>query len=268
MAALQKLLRLYPLLAFLLAIASSTQLCAQARQRTQSSSSGTTWAMQAMAALTGGVQVNSVTESGSVTRTVSSDQEQGNITLQSSGIMNSEMDISTGAGVRSEIRTMTGSYPDGVWIGLDGTHHSMLLHNCWSDAVWFFPALSLLADYADPNLVFDDLGQEQYGGSSVEHIRVYRTASGLNQDDAQRLARLSRVHYYLDSQTAVPIALAFNTHADNDMAIDIQVAVVFSDYRAATGILTPFQITTSFNGTPMLQIAISSASPNNLVQRH
>ncbi len=231
-------------------------------------SSGITWAMQAIASLTGGMQVNSISENGSVTRTLGPDQEQGTITLQSSGIMASEMDIATGSGVRSEIRTMTGSYPDGMWIGLDGTHHPMPLHNCWTDAVWFFPALSLLADYADPNLVFEDLGQEQYGGSSVEHIRVYRTAQGLSQDDAQRLARLSRVHYYLDSQTAVPLALAFETHADNNMATNIPVAMVFSDYRRSSGILTPFQITTSFNGTPMLQIAITSASANTLVQRH
>ena len=157
---------------------------------------------------------------------------------------------------------MSGSYPDGTWSGFDGSRHTIPLHNCWTDAVWFFPALSLLADFADPNLVFDDLGQEQYGSSYVEHIRVHRTAQGLSQDDAQRLARLSTVHYYLDSQTAIPGALAFATHADDDMGVNIPVGIVFSDYRQVGGILTPFQIATSFNGTQLLQITITSVSPN------
>lgn len=230
--------------------------------------SGMTWAMQAMAALTGGNPVISVSESGSVIRTLGSDQQQGTVTLQSSGVMNSEMDISTSAGLRSEIRTMTGTYPNGTWIGLDGTRHPMPLHNCWTDPVWFFPALSLLADYADPNLVFTDLGSQQYHGDPVEHIQVYRTASGLSPQEQTLLASLSTVDYYLDSQTALPVAIAFNTHADSDFNVNIPVGIVFSDYRRASGILTPFQIMTSFNGTPMLQITISSASPNNLIQGH
>ena len=107
----------------------------------------------------------------------------------------------------------------------------MTLHNCWTDAVWFFPALSLLADYADPSLVFEDLGQQQYGDLLVKHIRIYRTSSGLSQEKSKLLARLSTVHYYLDSQTAIPIAMAFNTHADSDLGTDISVEIVFSNYR-------------------------------------
>lgn len=224
--------------------------------------SGVTWAMQAMLALTGGNPVNSVTESGSVTRTLGGDQEAGSITLQSSGIMTNQISISTSVGTRSETRTWQNNYPAGSWTGLDGTHHPMRLHNCWSDAVWFFPALSLLADYADPNLVFTDLGPQQYQGGTVERIQVYRTASGLSPEELRRLARLSTVYYYLDSQTALPVAIAFNTHADSDLNVDIPVMIVFSNYQSIGGIQVPFQIVKSFNGTPMLQISITSAIPN------
>ena len=90
----------------------------EVRHSIQSSSSGITWAMQAMQALTGGNPVSTVSESGTVKRTLGSGEEQGAIALQSSGIMASEVDITTDRGVRSEIRTMSGSYPAGVWIGL------------------------------------------------------------------------------------------------------------------------------------------------------
>lgn len=224
--------------------------------------SGSTWAMQAMATLTGGLPVNSVTESGTVTRTLGSDEEQGTITLRSSGIMASRVDIATSVGTRSEIRTWSASWPDGAWIDLQGQRHPMSLHNCWTDAVWFFPALSLLADYADPNLVFTDLGQEQYDGGSVEHIQVYRTASGLSQEELKRLAHLSTVDYYLASQNALPVAMTFSTHADGDLNVDISVVITFSGYQGVSGILVPFQVIKSRNGTTMLQISISSATPN------
>ena len=47
-----------------------------------------------------------MSESGTVKRTLGSGEEQGAIALQSSGIMASEVDITTDRGVRSEIRTM------------------------------------------------------------------------------------------------------------------------------------------------------------------
>jgi hypothetical protein len=53
--------------------------------------------------------------------------------------------------------------------------------NCWTDAVWFFPALSLLSDYADPSLVFRTW-EIQYSEGTVEHIQVYRYYSDLPQD--------------------------------------------------------------------------------------
>ena len=229
---------------------------------TSPAGSGTTWAMQAMLALTGGNPVNSVTETGSVTRTLGGDQESGSITLQSSGIMTNQIGVSTSVGTRSETRIWQSKYPAGSWTGLDGTQHPMILHNCWTDAVWFFPALSLLADYADPNLVFTYLGSQQYQGGSVEHIQVYRTASGLSPDRLRILARLSTVDYYLDSQTALPVAIAFNTHADSDLNTDIPVMIVFSGYQPINGIRIPFQVVETLNGTPMLQISITNAVPN------
>jgi hypothetical protein len=220
--------------------------------------------MQAMQALTGGVQVNSVSESGTVTRTLGGDQQQGSITLQSSGVMTNQITISTSAGNRSETRYWDGQWPSGEWTGLDGQHHPMADHNCWADAVWFFPALSLLADYADPNLVFTDLGQVQYSGGYAERIRVYRSLTNLPPDEQRLFARLSTVDYFLDSQTALPVAMGFAGHPDGDLNTDVPTFAVFSNYQSVGGIQVPFQIVTSLNGTPFLQISITNAAPGTL----
>jgi hypothetical protein len=232
-----------------------------AQHRAQQYPSGTGWAMQAMAALTGGTQVNGVTESGQVTRTLGGDQESGTITMQSTGNTNSQIQISTGAGNRSETRSWAsdGSGPLGQWTGLDGQPHQMAQHNCWTDAVWFFPALSMLSDYSDPTMVFNDLGPEQRNGHNVEHIQAYRSIPGAPSGP---LTSLSTVDYYLDSQTALPVAIAFFTHGDTDVNAAVPVEMVFSQYQSVSGILVPFQITRMLNGSPLFQITITSAVPS------
>lgn len=268
-----RLLKIYVCL--VLWSASSALLIAQSHRTTRGGprgmSSGTTWAMQAMQALTGGIQVNSVTESGTVTRTLGNDQEPGSITLQSTGIMTNQITISTSAGNRSETRSWDGSRPSGQWTGLDGQPHSMKQFNCWTDAVWFFPALSLLSDYADPTLVFMDLGQLQYSGGSVEHIQVYRYLPNLPQQIQSLIQQLSTVDYYLDSQTALPVAMAFAAHDEHDLNTNVPLAVVFTQYQSIGGIQVPFQVTELLNGSPFLQITVTSAAPNgqNLpIQKH
>jgi hypothetical protein len=220
--------------------------------------------MQAMAALTGGAQVNSVTESGSVVWTVGGDQGSGAITMQSSGNTTSQVALSTNAGNRSESRRWAsdGSGPIGQWTDLSGQPHQMAQHNCWNDAVWFFPALSMLSDYSDPNLVFVDLGPEQHRGHNVEHIQVYRTFLGLPSDVAAQLAQMTTVNYYLDSQTALPLAMTFSLNGDHDVNRGLQTEIVFTQYQQVSGVQVPFQVTRLLSGSPMFQITITSVVPN------
>lgn len=264
MAFRQKLYHFVIPTTLLLTLASSAQTTAFHRQgRTQQDSSGIAWAMQAMAALTGGNQVTSVTESGSVLRTIGNDQESGTISMQSTGNTASQIIISTNLGNRSETRQWDSGGPSGQWIDLDGQPHPMAQPNCWTDAVWFFPALSMLSDYADPTLVFTDLGPEQHDGHSVEHIQAYRAYSGLPQGRADELARLSSVDYYLDSQTALPVAMAFATHDNRNMNVDVPVEIVFTQYESVSGVQVPFLVTRMWSGSPLFQISITSATLNN-----
>jgi len=232
---------------------SATKLQSQQQQ------SGLSWVMQAMQTLTGGAQISSVTEGGTV---VWNGQSSGSITLQSTGNTNSQVSLTTSAGSRSETRSWAsdGSGPVGQWTDLQGNQHQMAQHNCWADSVWFFPALSMLSDYSDPTMVYNDLGPTQYNGHNVEHIQAYRYISGLPQDVQATLQKLTTVDYYLDSQTAIPVAMAFFVHADTDVHLDVPVVLVYSQYQAVNGIQTPFQVTRFSSGSPVYQITISSVN--------
>lgn len=218
--------------------------------------------MQAMTALTGGNPVNAVAQTGSVAWTVGNNQGIGSITLQSSGYTESQFQISTSGGNFSESRSWAsdGSGPIGQWSGLNGQPHQMAQHNCWTDAVWFFPALSLLSDYSDPTMVYNDLGQEQFDGQTVEHIQAYRYISSLPSGPQQLLQQLSTVDYYLQSQTALPVAMGFFIHGDKDIGANIPVQITFAQYQAVSGIQVPQQVTKSIAGSPVLQITVSSTT--------
>jgi hypothetical protein len=224
--------------------------------------SGNNWVLQAMAALTGGTQVNSVSLSGTVTWNIGNNQGIGSITLQSSGNTNSQVQLTTNAGNRTETRSwaIDGSGPLGQWTDLNGNQHQMAQQNCWTDAVWFFPALSMLSDYADPTMVYNDLGQEQYNGHNVEHIQAYRAIPPGSPTDI--LVRLSTVNYYLDSQTAIPVAMTFTTHGDSDVNANVPVVLLFSQYEPVNGVQVPFEVTRLHNGSTLYQITISSVNLN------
>ena len=232
----------------------------------QQQQSGLTWVMQAMQALTGGTQVSSVTESGTAVWNPGGGQGTGSISLQSTGNTNSEVQLTTSAGNRTEQRSWASddSGPIGQWTDLEGNQHQMAQHNCWTDAVWFFPALSMLSDYSDPTMIYNDLGAEQYDGVNVEHIQAYRYIAGLPQGIQSELQRLSTVNYYLNSQTAIPVAMTFSTHADGDLHIDVPVILLFEQYQAVDGIQTPLQVTRMANGSPLYQVTISSVNVNGV----
>jgi len=228
----------------------------------QSDPSAIAWATKAIAALTGGIPINSASLTGTVVQGDNDDQGNVPITMQATSISASEIDITTPKGVRSQIRSLDDKgRPSGMWIGVDQQQHPIALHNCWTDPVWFFPALSQLSAYSDPNFVFLDLGQEQRLGTSVEHIRVYRNLQG-NPDKAALVAKLSTVNYYLDFNTAVPLAITFADHPNEDLLTIIPVRIEFSNFQLVGSRLVPYQIVRFAFGNPQFQITISNANLN------
>ena len=97
--------RLLILSTFVLTMHISSSASDNRQRRQPQRQSGVGWAMEAMQALTGGIQVTSVTDSGTVKKTSGGDQQQGSITLQSTEVMPNQITISADAGNCSEMRS-------------------------------------------------------------------------------------------------------------------------------------------------------------------
>lgn len=219
-------------------------------------------AAKAIAALSGGTPITDVTLTGTVTRTAGADVETGSVTMKALGTVNSRIDLSTTAGTRSEIRTNASGSPQGAWIGLDGTSHAMAYHNCMTDAVWFFPVFSILSQAASANTLASYIGQETRNGASVQHLHFTQPFSAAN-DPNGFLTSLTGEDIYLDATSFLPVAVIFNTHADNDALTNFTVEVDFSNYQASGSSQAPMEIQELLNNSPLLNIAIQTVTLNS-----
>lgn len=245
------------LLSFLLVTSS-----AWAQQPITTSVQATALASTAIAALNGTTQVSDVTLTGTGTRTVGSDVESGNFTLKALGNSQSRLDFVESAGTISEVFNLSSSIPQGFWIGTDGTAHPAANHNCLAGQVWFFPSLSVLAQASSPNFVAIYVGLETKNGISVQHIQIIPTSSVLIAASSQLFAQIATTDIYLNSTSYLPVAIAFSTHPDDNLNLNIPVEIDYSAYQNVQGVAIPFHVQKFLNGNLLLDFTIQSAQVN------
>lgn len=249
----------------LLAI-SSALAHPQTNQVTSSDPRALALAVKSLSVLTGGAPIADVTLTGTATRTAGSDIETGTITLKALGTTSSRLDFSGSEGDRVEVRNSSGGIPQGSWVGTDGVSHAMASSNCVTDAVWFFPALSVLSEVstANSNLVATYAGQESLNGETVDHIRFWRVfpAGSGSAGTLALLQHLSTVDVYLDATSLLPVELDFNIHPDDNAGTDIPVEIQYGDYQRLDGALVPTRVRNFINHTLFLDLKLTEAAVN------
>ena len=221
---------------------------------------------KSLVALGGGTTISDITLTGTATRVAGSDSGSGTVTLKALGTSSSRIDLSLSDGTFSEIRTSPNSAPQGQWLAANGAYNSMAMHNCFTDAAWFFPALTVLSQTSNPYLTIAYVGQTTKNGIQVQQLHFAFTSivsatsvAGL----ADPLIALSSTDVYLDSSSLLPVALAFYTHPDNNSVVNIPVEVDFSNYQTVNGIQVPYHIQKFLNGSLYLDMTIQSAALNS-----
>jgi len=215
-------------------------------------------AQQAIAALTSGGTLSDVTLNATVTSTVGSPYDTGTATFYVKGTTESRVDFSWSAsGTRSDVRNIVTRTPGGAWETNGRTPTPFAPHNCWTDASWFFPTLSSLSQTANPNFVFSYVAREQHGGVDTQHIRVYQWSAQVAPS-----ALLSTMDFYLDPVSALPIAIEFQSHPDDNMRSNLPLEIDFANYQLVNGFQVPFHFQKIFGGGVVLDVTVTAASFN------
>jgi len=236
-------------------VASSILFC----QQPPSDPQAVTYAAQSIAALTGNLSINDVTLTGNAVWSGSPNATGATAMFRALGANESRIDLTLSAGIHTEIRDAQTGIPLGKWINPDGKSGPFSPLNCWTDAAWFFPALGSLA--SGTNIVLSYVGQETRNGEAVQHIQAYRFDS---LPFAPRSAQEpSKMDFYLDANTFLPVAETFNVHPDNNNAMaNLVTEVDFSNYQNFGSVLVPTRIQRYQQGNLMLDVTVTGASFN------
>lgn len=255
-----------------------------------------------LAAIANATLLSDVTLTGTANFVAGSDAESGAFTIEAKGNQQSKLTLNLSGGTRQEIRSpvvaamssspsnaggtprlgvssgavaATSSSPGvsggvaatssspGAWFGADGDKHSMALHNCWIDASVYFPGLSLQGAMSDPQVSVVDAGPTLHGGATLDHLQITRTIPGQTPAMTAEIQSLSALDIYLDPTSHLPVAVAFNTHPDNTLTINIPVEIRFSDYRVVNGVQVAFHIQKFIQRTLTLDMTVTSATINS-----
>jgi hypothetical protein len=233
-------------------------LCAVAQNAPMSDLQAVTLAQQSMAKLTRANPVVDVTLNANIISSNGIDSNSGTGTLYAKGTAEGRLDVTVNNVTRSDVRNSTGASPAGAWKRKTPAFTTYPQHNCWTDAAWFFPALSALSQTANPRFIFKYVAQEQYNGANAQHIQIFQY-----DPNVPFVAPLSAMDFYLDASSFIPLGIRFNIHADNDMNINIPSEVRFAMYQQVTGIQVPFHIQRVLNGDLVLDVTVSSAVINS-----
>jgi hypothetical protein len=219
-------------------------------------------AAQSLAAMTGGNPITDVTLTGNATWTMGDSQDQGPATLLAKGNGESKVDLQLSGGERVELRDASTGSPLGEWINT-GNPTQFALHNCWTDAVWFFPIFSSMVIAPTQNVTLLYVGQTTLNGENVQHLQSYIYLTGQSQTTISFVQSVSVVDYYLDSSSLLPVATTFNTHPDDNAGLSMPIQILFSNYRQVSGVQVPFHVQKFLNTQPLLDFTVSSAVFNS-----
>lgn len=219
-------------------------------------------AQKSIVALTGGAPLMDVTLTGRVISILGSEREAGTGIFRAKTAGDSRVDIRLSNATRSDVRSASNGIPTGRWVKNAGASSPYAQHNCWTDPVWFYPGLSSLTQTANPSFIFSYVGQEQHGGTPVQHIHVFQILPG-DSPSLQTSQHLAGMDFYLDVSSHLPLAIAFQVHADNNMNTDLSTEIRFASYRATNGFMVPFHFQRIVSGGLDLDVTVTTAVVNS-----
>jgi len=215
---------------------------------------------QALQSLAGGTALADVRLQASAAYSSGSTQEAGTATLIARGNTQSlqTMSFTDGTGWQ-QVRN---GY-QGATVSASGTATAMATHNCFIDANWFFPALSLQSLATDPTLVAGLVGQQVYEGQQVYHLTFLHNLPGQTPGMETLIQTVSAMDLYLDAGTRRPVILDFTSHPDYDAYTNIPMEIRFGAYQSFNGVWAPTRIQTYRNNMLILDLTVTNALVNS-----
>src|SRR5712692_7946541 len=225
-----------------------------AQQLPQRDSQALVVLQRSLAAMGGAVPADSVA-TGNVTLFAGSKTENGTIRILTRGLEQSAEQIQTPDANRSIV------YSQGLANRVDSSGTTpFTLELAASSQTPCFPFALIARALNNPDYAFQYLGLEALGSAQAHHLRLWNTFSSSSK--LQRLAEFTAKNLWIDAVSGLPLKLALDQRNGGGAESRIPLAVFYSDYRNLGGVLYPFRVDKSLNGTPWAKITITQVAFN------
>jgi hypothetical protein len=123
-----------------------------------------------------------------------------------------------------------------------------------------FPLVALAEVLNNPDSCYAYVELESSGGVTLHHLQFWNSFN--SRPKFQALASLTLTDIWIDTASGLPQRISQSRRAGRGSEPRIQVDVSFSDYRNVAGVMYPFQIQESLNGSPWKTLTINSVTFN------
>jgi hypothetical protein len=193
---------------------------------------------------------------GTVTLVAGSSTDQGTVRILTRGTAETAVEVQTSN------TSWTVTYSSSKASRADGTTtKSLYLEQAASSRCVYFPYPVISDLLTNPDAAFTYVGQETSEQGTLQHIQAWNT---FNSNPALRfLSEFTVVDIWLDEVSGLPRQISFIRRRGGGSAPRIPVTISYSNYRNAGGVLYPYLIEESVNGTVWATITIESVVFNS-----
>lgn len=145
------------------------------------------------------------------------------------------------------------------WVVANGKKQSLFTHQTANKLIEVNPVLGLLAAFAHNRLEIDYVGEVIRDSRPTHHVLAYlRDPNTVRKTNGQSLD--SRYDVFIDAGTGRMTALEFRRLGMGSERENTVDEYRYTDYRAAEGVLVPFQIDHLHNGRPIKRLVVETFS--------
>jgi hypothetical protein len=204
----------------------------------------------------GGVAPPDSTANGDVTLVAGSLEDSGTVTILTKGTAETAEEFSL-----SQEGSLETIYSSGSAARVQGTTTTALPAELAATSQCpDFPLPLLVGALNNPDFSFQYIGAETVDGQSAYHVRFWNTYS--SDSALSELSAFTARDIWLSASTALPLRLAWDRRAAGGSAPRIPMQVDYGKYTNMGGILYPFDIKKSKDGTPWITVTIQSVKFN------
>jgi hypothetical protein len=124
-----------------------------------------------------------------------------------------------------------------------------------------FPLPLLAAALNDADVSVQYVGQETLDTTATQHIRFWNTYA--SKRGMEVLSEFTAKDLWVDATTGLPRKLAYERREGRGAVPHIRIEVSYSNWQSANGLLYPYLIEKSWNGTPWATITIQNVAFQN-----